>query len=97
MSHILEYKEWQSPAGHWYCNDTKDIGSSQGGLWWVSARMLNISLVDYVKMLINEFKVDNISYNQERDVLVYSWQSQSKMRNFKNWLNAEARKRQFYV
>ena len=52
---------------------------------------------EYVNLLITKFKPDNISYNQEKNVLIYSWKKQSDMRKFKNWLNAEARKKNFIV
>lgn len=97
MAHLLRYEEYQSPSGVWYCNDTSEIGRSQAGIWWVPARMLNISLDEYVNMLITKFKVDNISYNKEKNVLIYSWKKQSDMRKFKNWLNAEARKKNFII
>jgi hypothetical protein len=45
--------------------------------------------------LIERFKVDNIKYFEDADVLIYSWNSLQKARDFKNWLNAEARKRNF--
>lgn len=97
MAHLLRYEEWQSPSGAWYCNDTSEIGRSQAGLWWTPARMLGISLDEYVNMLITKFKVSSISYNEEKNVLVYSWEKQSDMRKFKNWLNAEARKQNFII
>ena len=97
MAHLMKYSEWQSPSGVWYCNDTSEIGKSQAGLWWAPARLLDLSLDEYVNLLITKFKPDNISYNQEKNVLVYSWKKQSDMRKFKNWINAEARKKNFIV
>lgn len=97
MAHLLRYEEWQSPSGAWYCNDTSEIGRSQAGLWWAPARLLDLSLDEYVNLLITKFKPDNIFYNQEKNVLIYSWKRQADMRKFKNWLNAEARKKNFIV
>lgn len=98
MAHLLRYEEFQV-GNKWYCNDNKEIGHSQAGLWYVPARMLGISADEYVKMLVEKFEVDNISYMNNgvwpAGVLVFSWTSQAKMRKFKNWLNAEARKRNY--
>ena len=100
MAHLLRYEEWEI-NGRWYCNDTKELNckNSVASLWYTPARMLNMELVDYVKMLIEKFEVDHISYSgtqyHDAGVLVYSWNSQAKMRKFKNWINAEARKRNF--
>ena len=88
---LLKYEEWQSGSGQWYCNDTSDLTSARA-LWYTPARLLNVSLEKYVEMLINDFQVDYITFDK---ILIYSWDSQAKMRKFKNWLNAEARKRNF--
>ena len=94
--HLLKYEEWQGAGGYWYCNDTKEL-AGPAGLWWVPARMLNISPAEYVELLITQFKPDRIKYDFDHNVLIYSWKSQTMMRKFKNWLNAESRKRNFVV
>lgn len=91
MSRLLHYDEWGDCTG-WTCNDTSDL-CSQRGLWWIPARMLHISPVEYVEMLITRFKPDRIKYFPDTNVLVYSWRNQSDMRRFKNFINAEARRR----
>lgn len=96
MAHLLKYSEWQGGSGVWYCNDVEDLANGSGR-WWIPARMLGLSLDKYVEMLIKDFKVDSISYSQEEDVLIYWWNKQADMRRFKNWLNAAARKAQFYI
>ena len=96
MAHLLRYEEWNI-GEQWYCGDHTEFPhkGSICSLWWAPARMLNMSLDDYVKMLIEEFKVDKIKYFEDTDVLVYSWSSQSQMRIFKNWINRKAREHQF--
>lgn len=93
---LLHYDEWQGGSGVWYCNDTSDLCSVRA-LWWAPARMMNISPAEYVKWLIENFKPDHVSYNEERDVLIYSWDKQSDMRAFKNRLNALARKYNYVI
>lgn len=93
--HLLFYKEWQGES-LWYCGDTAEL-TSNAGKWWAPARMLNISPAEFVKLLIDKFHPDKILYNEERDVLIYGWRKQADMRVFKNWLNAQARKYQFYI
>ena len=93
---LLKYVEWQGAGDMWYCNDTSDLTSIRSK-WWVPARMLNLSPADFVKMLIEKFKPDNIWYSKEHDVLGYSWENINDMRKYKNWLNAEARKRSFII
>lgn len=92
---LLRYEEWEQ-NGSWYCNDLSDLCSIRAQ-WWAPARMLNISPAEYVQLLIDRFAPDKIKYNQEADVLVFSWKSISKMRVFKNWLNAQARKYNYVI
>lgn len=96
MAHLYKMSEWQSASGLWYCNDTEDLGSGSGR-WWIPARILGIPPVMFVDLLMKDFKVDNISYNKEKDVLVYSWKSQAAMRKFKNWINKQAREANFVI
>ena len=92
---LLKYTEW-GETGSWYCNDISDLCSVRA-LWWAPARMLNISPAEFVELLINKFHPDRIRYFEDTDVLVYSWRKQTDMRVFKNWLNAEARKRKYII
>lgn len=97
MAHLFKMSEWESGAGdRWYCGDIEDLGNNSGA-WWIPARMLGMKLTDYVDMLVNTFKIDYISYNQEKNVLVYSWKNQNDMRKYKNWINAAARKANFII
>lgn len=93
---LLKYTEWQGDSGNWYCNDVTDLASFRSK-WWAPARMMNISPTEYVQWLIDNFHPDNIIYNQEYDVLIYSWCKQTDMRLFKNKLNALARKYNYII
>ena len=96
MPTLLRYEPWDDGFGNYHVNDCTDLSSIRG-LWWVPARMLGISPAEYVELLITRFKVDKIKYIQEADVLIYSWNSLQRARDFKNWLNQEARKRNFVI
>ena len=96
MAHLYKASEWES-YGNWFCNDVEEIGTSIAGKWWVPARILGITLTDYVKMLIDDFKVDKISYDKEANVLVFYWKSQAAMRKFKNYINKVARDKRYYI
>ena len=93
--HILKYTEWEQ-GGYWYCNDVSDI-AGPGFHWSAAMRLLNLTPLAFVEMLATQFKPDRIKYDPEHNVLVYCWKSQQAMRKYKNWLNAEARKRNFLV
>ena len=91
---LLKYTEWQGSSGLWYCNDVSDF-TSKRGLWYTPARLLNVSLEEFVRMLINDFQVDYISFDGK--TLIYAWNSLSKCRLFKNWLNKKAREGKWII
>ena len=61
MKTIYKMTEWQSPTGVWYVSNTQDLGHDSGA-WWLPARFLNMSLDDYIKMLIDEYHVSYIKF-----------------------------------
>ena len=83
--------EWETASG-WVCGNTSDLGNGSN-IWWHFPRLMGWNLDDYIKLLVNKFQVNYIYYNQEYDVLHYAWKSQDAMRKFKNWANAEYRKK----
>lgn len=95
--HIYKMSEWEI-ADKWYCNDVTELGKNSG-LWWYPVRLLGISPADFVLMLKNEYHADNISYAEDRDVLIYSWNKEnySYMHKFVLMINRTARNKQFFV
>jgi len=98
MSHILAYKEWQSPTGDWHCNDTTDLGG-QAGLWWIPAHMFKQSASEYLQWLIDNYHPDKIYYNKNSNFLSYSWTKEhySLCHKFVLYINNQAKKKQFFV
>ena len=95
MAHIYEASEWES-GGKWYCNDTKDLAGISGK-WWVPARMLGLSLEEYILLLKDEYKVSRMSYYIPTDCLIFSWDNYNDCHKFKLFINREARKRKYIV
>ena len=81
MAHVYKVDEWQSPTGK----------------WWVPARMLGMSLTDYILLLKDEFKADIESYYEPTDVLLFSWKKQTDCHRYVLWINAVARKANYIV
>lgn len=95
--HILRYEEWEV-CGNWYCSAIKEVGKI-GNKWYTPARALGMELTDFIQLLVDKFKPDRLAFTDGPNgtMLHYSWKSQAAMRKFKNWLNAELRRVQFYV
>ena len=96
MAHLLKYDEWQDGCGQWHCNDTTDLGHGSS-LWWLPAKMWNMTPAEYLKMVIEKFKPDHIYHSDDYSFVGWNWKNQTQMRVFKNWINAEARKHNYLI
>lgn len=90
MTHLYKASEWQSGSGRWYVNDVENLAGISGK-WWVPARMLGISLTDYILLLKDTFKADIRSYNSDTDTLVFSWKNYSDAHKYTLWINQKSR------
>jgi hypothetical protein len=96
MAHLLKYQEWAGSSGQWYCNDVTDL-TGLSAKWWAPARILNISLTDFVLLLKKEYHANIVKYNPETDVLIYSWDEQQDAHKFVLFINRMARQANFII
>ena len=96
MAHLYKVSQWQSASGRWYCNDVADL-AGPSAKWWIPARLLNISLNDYILLLKDRFNADIILYNEENDVLIFSWKKESDAHRYLLWINRKSREQKFMV
>ena len=93
-------KEWESPVSGWRCGCIDNL-AHDSGVWYLPARVLGISPAEFIELLITKFKPDHFHYSFGEDgttcFVDYSWDFQSKMREFKNYINAQARKNNFQI
>ena len=92
---IWKATEWETTSG-WHCNCVDDLAKSSAA-WWRPARILKISPAQFLEILLTKYKPDNFSYNKETGFCCWSWKSQTQMRLYKNWINAEARKANYQI
>lgn len=95
MGKVWQVVEWQSGSGQWHCNDTSQL-SKGSAMWWIPCRILGISPADYVKLLIEQYHAD-VYWSEGNNLLLWSWEKQSEMRKFKNFINARARAINFII
>lgn len=94
--HLYQVSSWNSPSGRWYCNDVKDL-AGVAGKWWVPARLLGLSLTDYILLLKDEFKADIHSYYEPTDLLLFSWKNYGDCHRYVLYINGKARKANYIV
>lgn len=95
MATLYTMDEWEI-CGKWYCGNISDLGNFSG-FWAYPARMLDLTPAQYLKKVIEEFKPDNIFYSDDFSFVGWSWNKQSDMRKFKNWINKTARDKFFCI
>ena len=93
MAHIYQATEWEC-NGSWHCGDVSALAANSN-LWWYVPRILNISPAEYVKLLICKFNAVKVKYFLDANVLTFCFSSLEDCRKFKNYVNKQARDRQF--
>lgn len=76
MAHLLKVTEWQGAGGRWRVADISDLAHDSAA-WWIPARMLGISLEDYVTLLMEKYHADIEGWyaesNNGKSLLLFSW------------------------
>ena len=84
---LYRLEEWQGASGVWYCEHTSSFPANVEK-WVVPARVLNMSVDDFLRILIKDFKPDVITVKKDGSFVSWGWSKQSEMRKYKNWINA---------
>lgn len=95
MAHVLHYTEWGT-SGRWTCGDVSDLAANSN-LWWYPCCLLELTPVDYVKLLIEKYNATELRYHFKYDVLIYYFSSLEDCRKFKNFINKKAREKNFII
>lgn len=92
---LYKMSEWETSSG-WHCGNVEAVGKNSNA-WWYPARILKLSPADYIAFVINQYKPDYIHFNKQAFLFTFSWKNQSKMREFKNFINRKARESNFQI
>lgn len=87
--------EWQSPTGRWHCGCIDNLARNSGH-WAHPASILGMPLVNYVEwVIINYHPI--VWHNEDCSLVFFSWDKQSDMRKYKNYINAAAKKINYQI
>lgn len=95
MGHIYKLEEWEC-NGRWYVGDVSALAANSNA-WWYAPRLLDLPLVDYIHLLIDEYHVTYIKYCHRTNVLIFAFNTLKDCRNYKNCINRLARNKNFIV
>ena len=93
---LYKLTEWQDVCGKWHCGCVDDLANGSN-MWYLPARILNISPAQYISWVIDNYAPDDIYASKEKCLVFISWTDQNKMRKFKNYINKKAREINFQI
>lgn len=89
----MKFTEFESASGVWYVNCPASVGKKCNE-WWFPARIFNIDICDYIKMLIAKYNA-NISFIEKKCFVMYSFKTYADAHRFVLDVNKEACKNGF--
>lgn len=98
---LYKMTEWES-NGKYLVGCIDDLGHFSGA-WWIPARILNLSLDDYVKMLVNDYHAviwgwnDYPKEDKRNSLLLFYFNNLLDARAFKNKVNGAAKTRSYMI
>lgn len=93
---IYKQEEWQDATGYWHSNCVSNL-SEGSSAWHLPARILGVTPEQFLTLLFEKYKPDRFFFDKEKCLCFWSWKDQQVMRKYKNFINAEARKRNFLI
>ena len=89
--HLYQMTCWQSPTGRWFTNDVKNL-SGRSGKWYTPMRILNLSIDEYIDLLIKTFNAQGLSYYSPTDYLSFYFSKEKDAKAFCSYVNKCARR-----
>ena len=87
--HLYQMTCWES-AGRWYANDIKNL-SGASAKWYTPMRILNISIEEYINLLLNTFHAKGIFYYAPTDLLYFYFSREIDAKAFCSYVNKKAK------
>ena len=80
MNKLYKAVEWKDSCNKWHVADTSDVGNDSA-VWWIPARILGLSLTDFILLLVNEYKANINGWypdsNNGKSLLLFSWSNEN--------------------
>ena len=92
--HLYNMTHWET-SGRYYCNDVQNIGG-KSCKWFVPMRILNLSVEDYVKLLVDTFHAKGLKYSDKTDCLVFHFDTEKEAKSFCAYVNKKAKEAKYY-
>ena len=87
--HLYQMTCWES-TGKWRVNDVKNL-SGRSGKWYAPMRILNLSIEEYIDLLVNTFHAQGVNYYAPTDYLAFYFLTEKDAKAFCSYVNKVAR------
>ncbi len=91
--HLYQMTYWEI-AGKWNVNDVKNL-SGRSGKWYTPMRILDVSVEEYINLLINTFNAKGIYYYEQTDYLAFYFLKEFEAKKFCSYVNKIARQKNY--
>ena len=93
--HLYQMTHWESTPNHWHVNDVKNL-CGRSAKWYTPMRILDVSIEEYINLLINKFKAKDLKYFEDTDYLGFYFLSEVDAKRFCAYVNKQARQKNYY-
>jgi len=92
--HLYHMTCWEC-AGRWHVNDVKNL-CGRSAKWYTPMRILNISVEEYIHLLLDIFHAKGIRYYNVTDYLAFYFTSEKDAKMFCSYINKAATRNKYY-
>lgn len=100
MAHMYKASEWTDASRKWHVADTSDLANDSAA-WWIPARILGLSLVDFVLLLKNEYNANITGWypdsNNGKSLLLFNWNNYNDAHRYLLYINRIARNKNWTI
>lgn len=91
--HLYQMTCWES-IGKWHVNDVKNL-NGRSAKWYTPMRILDISVEEYIKLLINQFHAKGLKYYAPTDYLGFYFTTEKDAKAFCSYVNKHAKSKNY--
>ncbi len=88
--HLYQMTCWQSFTGKYHVNDVKNL-AGRSAKWYTPMRILNLSIDEYIDLLVNKFHAEGLKYYAPTDYLGFYFTKEKDAKAFCSYVNKRAR------
>lgn len=92
--HLYKATTWRSHR-RWFVNDVTNL-SGNSSKWYVPMRILDISIEDYITLLIDKFNAKGFFYYAPTDFLSFYFTKENDAKRFCSYINNIAKIKKYY-